>query len=127
MEKTTNALNTLHTEINTKVDASLGSLFTKDDVKNVVLHLFEKVFDIINDIEPQQVSNINLDVVNDAITNAIDSYDFENEITIDNPRFTIDYSNCVEIDTYDIDFNNLRLINHIKGIVKQDLENSVNA
>ena len=127
MEKTTNALQTLHTEINTKVDASLGSLFTKDDVKNVVLHLFEKVFDIINDIEPQQGS-INLDVVNNAIKTAISDYDFENEITIDNPRFSIDYSNSVELDSYDVDIHRGDLFTHISDFVRAKVEeNNVNA
>jgi len=128
MEKTTNALNTLQAEINTKIEESLGSLFTRDDAKWIVSHLFEKVFDIINDIEPQQVSTINLDVVNNAIQNAISDYDFENEVTIDNPRFCIDYSNCVELDTYDIDISRGCLVTHITEYVKAKVEETnVNA
>jgi hypothetical protein len=123
MEKTTNALQSLNSEINTKIESSLGSLFTKDDVKSVVSSLFEKVFDILNDVEPQQGS-INLDAVNDAIRNAVQSFSFDDDITIDNPRFSVDYSNTIEIDSYEIEFNDRDLITHIQYVVKESVTES---
>jgi hypothetical protein len=74
------------------------------------------------------VSTINLDVVNNAIQTAISDYDFENEVTIDNPKFCIDYSNCVELDTYDIDIHRGDLFNHISDFVRAKVEETnVNA
>ena len=127
MEKTTNALQTLNTEINTQVDASLGSLFTKDDVKSVINSLFEKVFDIINDIEPQQVS-INHEVVLEMVSNALDDLDNDTYFEcseLDNLKFQIDYSNQVEMEHYDLDFNVSKFKNYLLPIVLQQYKNIV--
>ena len=125
----TNSLLNLKENKISQVRASLGSLFTKDDVVSIIENLFTDIDDVlIEQTSETETNTINFDVVNNAINTAIRDYDFESEITIDNPRFSIDYSNCIELDSYDVDIHKGELITHISDYVKTIFtENNANA
>jgi hypothetical protein len=119
--ETTQKLQSLNNEINAQVDASLGSLFTKDDVKNVINGLFEKVYDILNEEEgvPTQT---NLDDVFDSIRNSLDELEPRHYISIHDEEFCISYNNQIELNDYSIDFNATRFGNAIVGYVRDRVQ-----
>jgi len=87
-------------EVIQKVQDSLGSLFTKDDVVNC-LNLVEapKV-----ESQPTDFQAV-LNLIKDRIIDAIDGYDFNDasSIEISNESFEIRYNNTIELDDFEID------------------------
>lgn len=84
-----------------KVQESLGSLFTKDDVVNC-LNLVSEQPKVAE--EPKQDFIAILNLVRDKIIDVLDCYDFDdsNNFEISNESFTIRYDNQVELDSFDI-------------------------
>jgi hypothetical protein len=84
-----------------KVQESLGSLFTKDDVINC-LNLVSEQPKVAE--EPKQDFIAILNLVRDKIIDILDCYDFDdaNNFEISNESFTIRYDNQVELDSFDI-------------------------
>jgi hypothetical protein len=125
--ETTQKLQALNNEINSQVDASLGSLFTKDDVKNVINSLFEKVYDIQNDDVPTSV--VDNDAIFEAIKEAIvnETIDITDFTSVEDATFSLDYGNTISLDNYTIDFNHTRFANELIDVVKESLNNNVNA
>ena len=83
-----------------KVQDSLGSLFTKDDVVNAINMVEEpKVAE-----EPKQDFIAILNLVRDKIIDALDCYDFDdaNNFEISNESFEIDYGNTIKLDDFEI-------------------------
>jgi hypothetical protein len=119
--ETTQKLQALNNEINGKVDASLGSLFTKDDVKNIINSLFEKVYDIQNDDVPTSV--VDNDAIFEAIKQAIvnESIDITDFTSVEDTTFSLDYGNTISLDNYSIDFNSTRFANELIDVVKESL------
>jgi hypothetical protein len=118
--ETTQKLQELNNEINGKLDASLGSLFTKDDVKNIINSLFEKIYDIQNDDVPTSVDN---DAIFEAIKQAIvnESIDITDFTSVEDTTFSLDYGNTISLDNYSIDFNSTRFANELIDVVKESL------
>lgn len=123
--ETTQKLQALNNELNTQVDASLGSLFTKDDVMNIINSLFVKVYDIQNDDVP--TTSVDNDAIYDAIRVAVDNIDANEFFKIENPIFSIDYGNELQLDDYDIDFSSTSFANEIIESVKESLQTNANA
>ena len=126
MSNTINSLQTLNETINTQVDSSLGSLFTKDDVKNVINGLFEKVYDILNEEVAMPTQSIDESFF-DAIKYAVDNMDANDFYRIDNPRFSIDYGNELSLDDYDVDFNSTSFAQELIDLVKEKVSTNVSA
>lgn len=94
-----------------QVDESLGSLFTKDDVKKVLDIYRSRIRQFISEtelpvIEETPQGNIDFsklkeglsEILSDALDNNVSSSDFE----VDNQCFTINYNNQVELEDYEI-------------------------
>lgn len=88
-------------EVIAKVQDSLGSLFTKDDVVNC-LNLVSEEPKVAEEPKEDFIAILNL--VRDKIIDVIDCYDFDdsNNFEISNESFTIRYDNQVELDSFDI-------------------------
>lgn len=119
--ETTQKLQALNGEINSQVDASLGSLFTKDDVKHIINGLFEKVYDIQNDDVP--TTSFDNDAIFEAIKDAIvnETIDITDFTSVEDATFSLDYGNTISLDNYTIDFNHTRFANELIESVKESL------
>ena len=86
-----------------KVQESLGSLFTKDDVINC-LNMVEapKVEEVSE--SKQDFLNI-LNLVREKIRETINDFDFNDtdNFEINDTEFSINYGNTIELDSYDVD------------------------
>ena len=82
-----------------KVQDSLGSLFTKDDVINCI-NMVEapKV-----ETQPTDFQAV-LNLIKDRIIDAIDGYDFDDasNIEISNESFEISYGNTIRLDDFEV-------------------------
>ena len=142
MKKTTNQIaqellsvisNTEH-KWKTSVQESLGSLFTKDDVLNIIKGLVGEINSDIEynldapevEIETKQQDNM-LERVKELITlelkqsaNEINWCDF---LEVSDETFQIDYGNTISFDTYEIDLHSPKgLIEELTGNLFEKLE-----
>ena len=87
-------------EVIAKVQDSLGSLFTKDDVVNCI-NLVEEPKVESQPTDFQAVLNL----IKDRVVNVVNefSWDDSDNIDITDTSFRIDYDNRVELDSFDVD------------------------
>ena len=91
-------------EVIQKVQDSLGSLFTKDDVVNCINLVEEpKVESPKVESQPTDFQAV-LNLIKDRIIDAIDSYDFDDasNIEISNESFEISYGNTIRLDDFEV-------------------------
>jgi hypothetical protein len=92
-------------EVIQKVQDSLGSLFTKDDVVNVI-NLVEEP-----KVEQPKVEEVKADfkailnLIKNRIEETIDNFDFNDSDNFDITEFEFDirYGNQIEVDSYEVD------------------------
>ena len=84
----------------TKVNESLGSLFTKSDVINCINMVEEPKVEN----QPTDFLNI-LNLVRDKVEQVIRGFDFSDSdnFEINNAEFNIRYGNTIELDSFDVD------------------------
>jgi len=125
----TNSLLNLKENKISQVRASLGSLFTKDDVVSIIENLFTDIDDVlIEQTSETETNTITKEVVLKLVSDAIDdiSNDFYRDCSeIDNQEFCINYSNQVELDSYDLDFDTTRLKRELLSLVSEQYTNNV--
>lgn len=93
-------------EVIVKVQDSLGSLFTKDDVVNCLNLVSEEP-----KVEKQSTDSDKLiQRIKDGLTKVMDEIDFNDSdnFEIDNLEFSIGYGNTIELDSYQIYGNQLK-------------------
>jgi hypothetical protein len=87
-------------EVIVKVQESLGSLFTKDDVVNAINMVEEPK--VVEESKQDFIAILNL--VRDRIIDALDCYDFDDasNFEISNESFEIDYGNTIKLDDFEV-------------------------
>jgi len=87
------------------VQASLGSLFTKDDVINCINMVQEQP-----QPQPQQDFRNILSMVQDRVVDAINGHHWNDSssVEVENIEYTIRNGNEIEIESLDVDANQLR-------------------
>ncbi len=87
-------------EVIVKVQESLGSLFTKDDVVNAI-NMVEAP-KVVEESKQDFIAILNL--VRDRIIDALDCYDFDDasNFEISNESFEIDYGNTIKLDDFEV-------------------------
>jgi len=93
-------------EVIVKVQDSLGSLFTKDDVVNCLNLVSEEP-----KVEKQSTDSDKLiQRIKDGLTKVMDEIDFNDSdnFEIDNLEFSIGYGNTIELDSYEVYANQLK-------------------
>ena len=102
-----------------KVQDSLGSLFTKDDVINCINMVEEQKVEEVRPIMLTYPNKYWLDKIMNGVLERINSTDFTDSdyIHIDNAEFEIRYGNTIELDSYEIDAYVLK--NHIKSEIEE--------
>jgi hypothetical protein len=124
----TNALLNVKANKINQVNESLGSLFTKDDVKNIIEKLFNEIDDVLIEQTSETETNVSKDVFLKMVSDALDSIDSDYYLEctmLENQTFTINYSNEVELDNYDVDFDILKFKREVLSIVSEQYENNV--
>lgn len=104
MKKSIEILDNICSDLNGQVNNSLGSLFTKDDVKSIIAKIaleFERVVNEMPEEKPQAVDMTDIREkvfsIIDETLNRLDTYQFV-EIRKEEASFSINYRNKVEID-----------------------------
>jgi hypothetical protein len=125
----TNALLNVKANKINQVNDSLGSLFTKDDVKNIIEKLFNDIDDVlIEQTSETETNTLSKEVVLKIVSDSIDDMDsdyYKQCAELDNLEFSIGYSNQVELDSYDLEFDVTRLKRELLSIVSEQYENNV--
>lgn len=103
-----------------KVQDSLGSLFTKDDVVNCLNMVVEAPK--VEQVNPMQVAYPNkywLDKIRNGIMERIRNTDFNDSdnIEISETEFSIRYGNTIELDSFEVDGSSLR--NYIENEIEE--------
>lgn len=93
-----------------KVQDSLGSLFTKDDVINCINLVEEQK---VEEVRPMMLTYPNkfwLDKIKNGILERIRETDFNDSdsIEISEAEFSIRYGNTIELDSFEVDGSSLR-------------------
>ena len=111
-----------------KVQESLGSLFTKDDVINC-LNMVEAPK--VEEVNPMQVAYPNkywLDKIKDVVLQHIRETDFNDSdmFDISDCEFDIKYGNTIELDSYEVDACSLKTyvenqIEEAFGVIEDDI------
>ena len=111
-----------------KVQDSLGSLFTKDDVINCINMVEEQK---VEEVRPMMLTYPNkfwLDKIRNGILERIRNTDFNDSdnIEISETEFSIRYGNTIEIDSFEVDGSSLRnyIENEIEdffGMIEDDI------
>ena len=111
-----------------KVQDSLGSLFTKDDVINCINMVEEQK---VEEVRPMMLTYPNkfwLDKIRNGILERIRNTDFNDSdnIEISETEFSIRYGNTIELDSFEVDGSSLRnyLENEIEdffGMIEDDI------
>jgi hypothetical protein len=111
-----------------KVQDSLGSLFTKDDVINCINLVEEQK---VEEVRPMMLTYPNkfwLDKIRNGILDRIRNTDFNDSdnIEISETEFSIRYGNTIELDSYEVDGSSLRnyIENEIEdffGMIEDDI------
>ncbi len=98
------------------VKDSYPSIYSKDDVTNLLYELMSDLDTEISDIvelDRKHQSKLNVDFDDlrsklcDAIEQKLNRMDSNDVVDYDSAEFSINYSNTVEIDTIDINVNNI--------------------
>jgi hypothetical protein len=124
---TTALLNLKANKLN-QVNESLGSLFTKDDVKNIIEKLFNEIDDVLIEQTSETETNVSKEVVLKLVSDALDdiSDDFYKDCSeIDNQQFSINYSNEVELEEYDLNFNTTKFKREVLSLVSEQYADNV--
>ena len=111
-----------------KVQDSLGSLFTKDDVINCINLVEEQN---VEEVRPMMLTYPNkfwLDKIRNGILERIRNTDFNDSdnIEISETEFSIRYGNTIELDSFEVDGSSLRnyIENEIEdffGMIEDDI------
>lgn len=111
-----------------KVQDSLGSLFTKDDVINCINMVEEQK---VEEVRPMMLTYPNkfwLDKIRNGILERIRNTDFNDSdnIEISETEFSIRYGNTIELDSFEVDGSSLRnyIENEIEdffGMIEDDI------
>ena len=111
-----------------KVQDSLGSLFTKDDVINCINMVEEQK---VEEVRPMMLTYPNkfwLDKIKNGILERIRETDFNDSdnIEISETEFSIRYGNTIELDSFEVDGSSLRnyIENEIEdffGMIEDDI------
>ena len=111
-----------------KVQDSLGSLFTKDDVINCINMVEEQK---VEEVRPMMLTYPNkfwLDKIKNGILERIRNTDFNDSdnFEINEAEFSIQYGNTIELDSYEVDGSSLRnyIENEIEdffGMIEDDI------
>jgi hypothetical protein len=94
-------------EVIVKVQESLGSLFTKDDVVNTI-NLISEEPKVVKEQKEDFIAILKL--IKDKIKNTIDKFDFDDSdnIELDNVEFEVRYGNQIEFDSFSVDARTLK-------------------
>ena len=108
-----------------RVKGSYPSIYSKDDVTNLLYELVSDLDTEINDIvELRQKPNVDLDdlrsKLHDAIYRKLDRMSNSDVIDFDSAEFSIAYDNRVELD--DINFNVDTLIDEVDEAINDVIE-----
>jgi hypothetical protein len=111
-----------------KVQDSLGSLFTKDDVINCINLVEEPKVEQVNPMQVAYPNKYWLDKIRNGILERIRDTDFNDSdnFEIKEAEFSIRYGNTIELDSYEVDGSPLQryIENEIEdffGIIEDDI------
>jgi hypothetical protein len=108
-----------------RVKGSYPSIYSKDDVTNLLYELMSDLDTEINDIvEARQKPNVDLDdlrsKLHDAVYRKLDRMSNSDVIDFDSAEFSINYDNRVELD--DINFNVDTLMDEVDEAINDVIE-----
>ena len=134
MENIKNSLQNIKEEKINLVRNSLASLFTKDDVRAIIQNIYNDALAVIDAERSEVVNNGSLNhskiiqVLEDVMDNVGRSVD-NDLVQLNNLSFSIDYSNEVRLDEYDVELSdyNRELLCHFKEALLQETESEVSA
>jgi hypothetical protein len=109
-----------------RVNASYPSIYSKDDVTNLLYELISDLDTEINDIVEtrQPKSNVNFDdlrsKLHDAIEQKLNRMDSSDIVDYDSAEFNINYNNVVEIDSVNINVDTI--VDEVDDIIRDVFE-----
>jgi hypothetical protein len=124
----TNSLLNLKENKISQVRASLGSLFTKDDVVSIIDDLFADIDNVlIEQTSPEVTNGITKEVVLKIVSDAIDDIDssfWKDCSEVDDCEFSLNY-NEVQLDDYSLSFDTSSIKREVLAIVNTQYDNNV--
>lgn len=130
MKKSIEILDNICSDIHGQVDRSLGSLFTKDDVKSIISKIaleFEMIASA-NNPEEQQKMNFDFASLKEKlklrVEDAVNTLRTHHVVEIDNDsaEFSIGYGNKLELDSVEFEINHDKIFEEVEDVIEDVFE-----